>query len=188
MSLLRKIFRILLYVLALFSLFYIICFNAKIFILNNIETDKIDLFFKQYENDGNNIQLQNSDNYNMVIEIPKINLKKGIYNLYDFRNNIESNVTVLNYEIINQEIKNLIIAAHSGNNYNAYFKDLSKLKIGDEVIIYYQNYKYNYEINNIYIKSKIENYYIIDNPEDIDLVLVTCRDNYNYLILEAKRK
>ena len=32
------------------------------------------------------------DTYDMVLEIPKINLKKGVYSKYDIRNTIKKNV------------------------------------------------------------------------------------------------
>ena len=45
---------------------------------------------------------------------------------------------------------NFILYAHSGNSKIAYFRNLNKLNVNDEVFIYYEGVKYSYQIINKY--------------------------------------
>ena len=71
-----------------------------------------------------------------VLEIPKIGLKRGFYNIGSKYNNINYNVTVVDGtdmpDIVNG---NFILMAHSGDSYISYFAYLYKLTIGDMAYI-----------------------------------------------------
>ncbi len=122
------------------------------------------------------------------LEIPKINLKKGFYNIDSPSNNVNKNITILNGSIMPNENNSIfILAAHSGNSYLSFFKDLDKLKIDDIVIIHYNNKKYYYSVNDIYEENKNGKININRNIHENILVLTTCSNNKNkQLIIVSK--
>lgn len=113
------------------------------------------------------------------IFIDKLNINKPLYNINSDKNNIEENITILKESI--PPIKDnsiLIIAAHSGTGPIAFFKDLDKLNINDEIIINYDNNNYKYYVKDIWEEKK--NGYINVNKENKkQLVLTTCSPNNN---------
>lgn len=164
----------------------IIPLTYKLFIyikIKKINEENIVTYFKQYNNLGN--QLEVKSEYLMVIEIPKINLKRGIYNKNDIRNTIEQNVSILNESIkIDNQNSLLILAAHSGNSIYSFFRDLNKINLNDEIFIYYEKQKYIYKISKIYESAKT-NSLELPKIEDNKTILITCLDDDNYLIIEA---
>lgn len=174
-------------ILILVSLSYFIYTSYKIIFLKKNQREEINIFFKNYDNSGNKINYEVS-NYLMVLEIPKIDLKYGIYDIYDERNTIDLNVTILKESILPDEEKSLILlAAHSGNSFFSYFKNLHNLILEDDIYIYYNEEKYTYKVDNIYIQSKSIDY-TLPKINDRKLILITCMNNYEYLIIEAKQK
>lgn len=186
MTIKRKIISFLGLILIIISL---LCFCYRLFIyikVNKIKEEDLITYFKQYNNLGNNLEVEEKESYLMVLEIPKINLKQGIYSKDDIRNIIDQNVSILKESIKMDNKKSLLmLAAHSGNSIYSYFKNLHKLELNDEIIIYYEKQKYIYKINHIYELSKSNSMKlpsIIDNK----IILITCLDDYTYLIIEAK--
>ena len=115
------------------------------------------------------------DTYDMVLEIPKINLKKGVYSKYDIRNTIKKNVMIHEKsDYPNQENSNLILMAHSGNSDIAYFNDLVKLDTDSLIKVYYQNVKYTYKLNHYYDVDKFMPTKIIRDKTKNTITLVTC--------------
>ena len=111
--------------------------NAKTINLKKIQTEEINIFFKNYNNSGNKVNHEVSE-YLMVLEIPKLNLKYGVYDIYDERNNINLNVTILKESILPDKENSLILlAAHSGNSLVSYFKNLYNLKYNDDINMEY---------------------------------------------------
>lgn len=152
-------------------------------ILNIDKEEKINIFFKHYNNDGNKIV---KNDYLMILEIPTINLNEGIYNFENEKNTIEKNVSILKYSSLpDNENSILLLAAHSGNADNAYFKNLHKLRYNDLINIYYNKNLYKYKVNNIYIINKNDDFSINEFNKKT-LILITCFDNYKYLIIEAQ--
>ena len=122
----------------------------------------------------------------MILEIPIINLREGIYNFDNKKNTIETNVSILKNSILPENDNSvLLLAAHSGNSDNAYFKNLYKLKYNDSVNIYYNKNLYKYEVNNIYVINKSDDFFIKKFNKKT-LILITCLDNYKYLIIESQ--
>ena len=130
---------------------------------NNIEKEKIEEFFEideqeevqeklipDNEKDSNNEVKE--ENYIGILEIPKINLKKGLVDKNSSSNNVDKNIYTLKETTLPDEQLNshIILAAHSGNSYISYFKNLKKLDMKDKVYFYYKNVKYIYEISNKY--------------------------------------
>ncbi len=112
------------------------------------------------------------------IEIPKISLRKGFYSKESNLNNVKFNLYVMptsSYPDVQNG--NFIIAGHSGNYNNSYFKDLYKLSEGDQIYIYYNNVKYVYEIKKIYLQDKTGTISIYRNLEKTTLTLITCTFN-----------
>ena len=126
----------------------------------------------------NNINLKN--NYYAKVEIPKITLKKELFPKESAKNNVDQNITILKEsELPNIENSILILAAHSGTGEHAYFNDLYKLKKHDEIIIYYKNYKYFYEIDNIYEEIKSGKIHITKMKNQNQIILTTCSISNN---------
>ena len=125
------------------------------------------------------------DNYELVIEIPKLNLKKGIYNINSKYNNVNKNIMLIkNSKMPDVKNSNLILASHSGNSSISYFKNLDKLTFGDEIIIYYKGYKYIYKFNNYYKQDKTGSISISRNINTNALTLITCdKTNKNYQLV-----
>ena len=78
----------------------------------------------------------------------------------------------------------IIIGGHSGIGKYAYFKDLNKLDINDQVIIYYLNKKYIYKVVEYHLDSKDGSISISNVNKKNKLFLFTCNpnDKNNYLV------
>ena len=86
-------------------------------------------------------------NYVGVLEIPKINFKRGFLDIKDKNNNVNKNIQVLeNSAMPNVNGGLLVIAGHSGSGRVAFFRNLYKLKENDQIYIYYENTKYIYQV------------------------------------------
>lgn len=109
------------------------------------------------------------------IEIPKINLNKGFTELGSPYNTVNKNVEVVkNSSYPDVKNGNFILAAHSGNSYLAYFRNLYQLNLGDYAYVNYKNHKYTYKIVNIYEQEKTGKIAIYRNLNKNTLTLVTC--------------
>ena len=98
-------------------------------------------------------------NYIGVLEIPKINIKRGFLNIKDKGNNVNKNLQVIKgSDMPNVKNGNLIIAAHSGNSYISYFKNLHKLSNDDVAYVYFNNIKYTYKVVGKYDAEKFITY------------------------------
>lgn len=112
------------------------------------------------------------------LEIPKINLNKGFTSIDSPYNTVNKNIEVVkrsSYPDI--EKGNFILAAHSGNSYLAYFRNLYQLVIGDEAFVTYKNKKYTYKIVNIYEQDKTGKIAIYRDLDKTTLTLITCTKN-----------
>lgn len=116
-----------------------------------------------------------------VLEIPKIGLKRGFYNIGSKYNNINYNVTVVDGtdmpDIVNG---NFILMAHSGDSYISYFAYLYKLTIGDMAYITYAGNKYAYQVTNIYEVEKNGAVRLVRNKDRTTLTLITCTKDNDY--------
>ncbi len=128
-------------------------------------------------------------NYELVLELPKINLKKGILSIDDPDNNIDKNVTILKGSVHPDEEGNIYIAAHSGTGKQSYFNDLVKMQESDLAYLYYQNNKYVYEVYDIVEIAKNDGISILTDRRS-NLFLITCSQKHKdkYLILMLSRK
>lgn len=168
--------------------FGFICFKIyQNYSIKQLEDNSIQEFFEIKEennsNTDNNIETKqevsstpkSSYNYIAVLEIPKINVKRGLLSIDDRNNNINRNVAILKgSDMPNIENGLLILASHSGSASISYFRHLNKLEMSNQVYIYYQNIKYVYEITNIDRQDKTGNISISKKENETNLVLTTC--------------
>lgn len=112
------------------------------------------------------------------LEIPKINLNKGFTELGSPYNTVNKNIEIVrNSSYPDVEKGNFILAAHSGNSYLAYFRNLYQLNLDDYAYVNYKNHKYTYKIVNIYEQEKTGKIAIYRNLDKNTLTLVTCTKN-----------
>ena len=121
------------------------------------------------------------EEYLGVIDISKIGLHKGFYSKTSNLNNVKFNLYVLPMSAYpDTERGNLIIAGHSGNYNNSYFRDLYLLEVGDQINITYNNKNYKYIINKIYNEEKDGTIRIIRDNSKTTLTLITCTKDDKY--------
>lgn len=119
-----------------------------------------------------------TNDYIGYLTIPKINLKKGFLDKRSELNDVEKNILVVegsNYPDVKNG--NLMIAAHSGPGWRAFFNDLYKLSINDTAEVSYKGKKYTYKIVNIYKQQKTGKIAIYRNYEKTTLTLITCTND-----------
>lgn len=140
--------------------------NNQEIIPNTIPTTKI-----------NNIKIKEKITIEQPIGyliINKINLNKPLYKISSPKNNIEENVTILKESIKpNEQNSIFFLAAHSGTGNIAFFNELDKLSINDEIILIYENIKYIYQVKDIWETTKDGNIEIIKEDKN-QLILTTC--------------
>lgn len=135
----------------------------------NIDEEEIKEQPKQEEKKTSNY------NYIGVLEIPKINIKRGFLNIKDKENNVNKNLQVIKgSDMPNVKNGNLIIAAHSGNSYISYFKNLHKLSNDDVAYVYFNNIKYTYKVAGKYDAEKNGKVTIHRDNKKNTLTLITC--------------
>ena len=114
-------------------------------------------------------------NYIGVLEIPKINIKRGFLTINDKGNNVNKNLQVIKgSDMPDVKNGNLIIAAHSGNSYISYFKNLYKLSNDDVAYVYFNNIKYTYKVAGKYDVEKTGKVVIHRDNKKNTLTLITC--------------
>lgn len=125
---------------------------------------------------NNNTQIKSE--YFLILEIPKINLKKGVYNFDNENNSVEKGIQLIEKsDMPNVKNGNLILASHRGNSDVSYFNDLHKLNKADMVYVYFNGYKYSYKIKNWY-KEKKTGHLTIKRDENKNVIaLITCVKN-----------
>jgi LPXTG-site transpeptidase (sortase) family protein len=163
---------------ALTIIYYIFVSNLS---AQEIEKVKIENFIKTPSAEEQKYKSQFKENlyeYKFLLEIPKINLKKGLNDVNSKYNNVNYNVEInKKSDMPDVSNGNFILEAHSGNSKVGFFNKLEKLKENDLVYIYYNNIKYTYKINNYYDinyngKAKIKRDYSKNT-----ITLITCKKN-----------
>lgn len=162
--------------------------------LKNIEDNNIQEFFNEEQNEETIqeevfVEVENKKvdetnyDYIAVLEIPQINLKRGL-SQDKYYNNVNRNVEILKGSTMPNISKgNFILAGHSGSGRVAYFRNLNKLTIGDISYIYYGGIKYTYKVNNIYDIEKTGTATITRDLNKTTLTMITCRHNTNKQIV-----
>jgi LPXTG-site transpeptidase (sortase) family protein len=159
---------------------------------SNIDKKSDELISKYIENNDSIIAKEmvneiDEEDYLGILEIPKINLNEGFYNKYSKNNNINKSVTILKESIMPENNNSIIyLAAHSGNSPVAFFKDLNKLNIEDNINLLYKGNTYQYTITDIYEIEKNGNITVNRNIHENYLVLTTCGKNNMQIIIVSK--
>lgn len=139
---------------------------------NNSEEEKVE----------DNTQSTETPTYSYlgILQIPKINLRNGFYDINSIYNNVDYGITIISGSTYpDEQNNNLILAAHSGNCNYCYFDKLYKLQLGDEAYLQYKNVKYSYKIVNIYEVEKDGTVAIYRDYSKNCLTLITCTRGSN---------
>lgn len=141
-----------------------------------IEEIKVDIDEEEIKEQPKQEEKKTSNyNYIGVLEIPKINIKRVFLNIKDKGNNVNKNLQVIKgSDMPNVKNGNLIIAAHSGNSYISYFKNLHKLSNDDVAYVYFNNIKYTYKVAGKYDAEKNGKVTIHRDNKKNTLTLITC--------------
>lgn len=116
--------------------------------------------------------------YVAVLEIPSINLKRGLVSITSKYNNVNYNIQIIDSSTMpDVENGNLILAGHNGSSYISFFKNLYKLNINDKVYVYYNGVKYEYLISKYYDTDKDGNVEIYRDQNKTTITLITCKKN-----------
>lgn len=161
--------------------------QAKEFINNPVEEDT-PVIEETTEEVKEEVKQPEAYNYIGVLEIPKINFKRGFLDIKDKNNNVNKNIQVLeNSTMPNVNGGLLVIAGHSGSGRVAFFRNLYKLKENDQIYIYYENIKYIYQVQKYYEETKNGDISIDKNSEST-LVLTTCSqtDKNKQIVIVSK--
>ena len=125
-----------------------------------------------YINNEIEIVTEEKYQYNAILEIPSINLKRGVLDI-----NSEYNDAKYNIELIKEDKTTTVLAAHNGMNGNSYFGKLNTIELGDEINYYKEGNIYKYIYSESY-NIKKNGYADIYRKEDIkSIILITCKDN-----------
>ena len=141
----------------------------------DVDASEEEVIEEEKENELKVQEQRKTINYVGIIEIPKINLKKGLVNKNSKNNNVDKTIMTLKETTYpdDNSISHIILASHSGNCSVCYFKNLYKLNINDDVYFYYKGNKYIYNISNKYEidkTGKMEYKY----ANNSNIVLITC--------------
>ena len=160
-----------------------------------VEEEKIEEFFNELEEepindivDNNVIQeetpIVDNTNYIAILEIPKIDLKKGLVDKDSYLNNVDRNIYTLKETIYpNDEVNShIILASHSGNSSVSYFRYLNRLDINDSVYIYYNGMKYTYKIIDKYELEK-NGKLQLGLSDKSDITLISCVGYKNQVVI-----
>ncbi len=160
--------------------------------IKQIEDKKIEQFFiQERQREADLVEIKNEDiepetdnNYIAVLEIPKLQLIRGLFDIEDARNNIEENIQILKEsDFPNVENGTMILAGHSGIGKSAYFRHLDNLQIGDLIFLYYQGAKYVYQLSNFYEIEKTGYFQFHKDNQKTALILITCKIKTNLQLI-----
>ena len=129
-----------------------------------------------------------NDSYIATINIPKIGLKRGLYAKESPLNNVDYELAFLPDTEYPNNNSNTVIIGHSGNSPYAYFNNLNMLDINDVIYFYYNNYKYDFIVSNIYLVNKTGSIEIYKEENKMTLTLITCYSDKYQLVVIANKK
>src|SRR5574344_1261318 len=119
-------------------------------------------------------QTNNTINYTSILEIQSINLKEGLVNNTKNFNSVNYAVSIDKQSNYPDKMGNFILYAHSGNSNIAFFKKLYKVKLDDEICVYYNGIKYCYKVIDKYSIDKTGKADVISTNSDKYITLITC--------------
>lgn len=141
----------------------------------NNEDEEIEEIQEVIQEETNNQTTVNQD-YIAVLQIPKINLERGLVDKNSRYNNVNSNIAILKESSMpDEENSTLILASHSGSSRVAFFNNLYKLGRDDLVHLYYKGIKYSYVVDSITEVKKYNSVSIQKTTHGKRLILITCK-------------
>lgn len=135
-----------------------------------IEEENIAVPLEETKNETKEVDIK----YTAVLEIPSINLKRGVVDSTKNFNSINYAISVDKHSNYPNKAGNFILYAHSGNSNISYFKKLIDVEINDNVFVYYAGIKYNYKIFNKYNIEKNGTVNVLSSNENKYITLITC--------------
>ena len=142
------------------------------------DTTEVPIANKLPEDKKDKVAVVDYSKYLGVLEIPKIGLKRGFYNIDSRYNDIQYNVAMVKGSTL-PDVKNgnLILMAHSGWAAISYFEYLYNLRLGDKAYVTYKGKKYTYKLVNVYDVVKNGKVKIVRSYDKTTLTLITCTRN-----------
>lgn len=135
-----------------------------------IEEENTVVLLEETKNETKKVDIK----YTAVLEIPSINLKRGVVDSTKNFNSINYAISVDKHSNYPNKAGNFILYAHSGNSNISYFKKLIDVEINDNVFVYYKGIKYNYKIFNKYNIEKNGTVNVLSSNENKYITLITC--------------
>lgn len=143
-------------------------------IIENIEAEETPVIEEQPKVEEKQIVYD----YNAVLEIPSINLKRGLVSYDSKYNEVKYNIEIIEKSSMPDiQSGNLILAGHNGNSNISFFKNLYKLNKNDLIYIYYNGYKYVYKYSYYYEVEKTGTVAIVRDQNQTAITLITCKKN-----------
>ena len=170
---------------SLVSILLLTAYLSSCLFIYSIETDKKEVISKisSIEKNTNTANyVNNNEEVIGTLTINKINLSKDIYKINSSHNNVDENVTILNDD------NNLIVlAAHSGPGYIAFFNNLDKLEFNDIIKLNFKGKKLKYKVTNIEEQVK-DGTIEINKTNKQRLILTTCskKDKNKQLVITSE--
>ncbi|MPQ44171.1 class D sortase [Clostridium tarantellae] len=122
-----------------------------------------------------------------ILNIPKINLEIGIIEGVDYED-IKFVVGHFPGSPYPGEKGNFAIAGHRVSYFGQAFKDINKLKDGDEIKVSYKGKEYVYEVTDIF-EITPQDTYVLDKTDDATITIITCTlDAKNRVAVKGKLK
>ena len=160
--------------------------EVEIYIENTKIQEEVEVPTEEPKEEINN--KNSAINYTAVLEIPSINLKRGVVDNTKGFKSINYAISVDNSSNYPNNNGNFILYSHSGNSNIAFFNKLYKLEINDDIYVYYNGVKYHYRIFNKYDIEKTGKAKIINLKDNKYITLITCNQNKKryQIVIEGK--
>ena len=110
------------------------------------------------------------------IDIPRIKLRRNVYNIGSDLNNVDYNIELLDSSNIDNDL--YFIASHSGSSRASYFDDLVYLEIGDLIGLKNDNNIIIFVVRDMYYIDKNGSFDVSYNINGGELFLITCSLKY----------
>ena len=168
-------------ILLLFSGIFLLSFvKYQDTVVEQTNETQIEEYFEEETSPTPMAQTTGKETYLGILEIPKIDLKRGFYSYSSKHNDVGSNIEVISSDCFPGNACSFVLASHSGTSSIAFFKHLNELQLEDVATIYYNNISYDYVLKNIQHVKKNGTISLVQ-PKESELVLTTCNKNDNSL-------
>ena len=120
------------------------------------------------------------------LDIPRIKLRRSVYNIGSKNNNVDYNIEILDSSIMENDL--FFIASHSGSSRASYFDDLIYLEVGDLIRLKNNDSLMIYVVKDMYYIDKSGYFNVSYNINGKELFLITCSLDYinKQLIVRAE--